>query len=139
VRDNPPLGKKIKEICLPAGASVKVQVIVVGIFCPFNPAFDDRSIRECQFHLCGIAAGIEVDQVGKSLGTEGAGSREGKDKKDTVNNIALTRTIWSGYYSKTGKKWDLGLPSERFEIISLQMSDMQARAPNINQVFLFLL
>jgi hypothetical protein len=93
---DPGFGKMINDITLFAKTFIQVIVAVISIAGPFDPAPDLRPVRELKCYFCRIAAGVEVDQVSKFLGSEITGAGECQHKKDGINDVALPGSIGTG-------------------------------------------
>jgi hypothetical protein len=61
--DNSSLSQKFQKIPLPAGPSIEIYVIIIGIVGPLNPTLNYSSIRKSEFNLCSVSSGIKIDEI----------------------------------------------------------------------------
>jgi hypothetical protein len=96
MRFDPEPGKMVNDIALLAETFIEVVVTIISVTRPLYPSPDFRTVRKFKCYLCGIPAGIEVDQISKFFGTEIPGTRKCKDKKDGIDDVAFAGSIGPG-------------------------------------------
>ncbi len=90
----------IYDVALLAEPLVEIVVAVIPVPGPLDPPADPRPVRELERDLGGVPAGVQVDEVRQFLRPEVAGTRQGKDEKDGIDDVAFARTVGPRYDSE---------------------------------------
>jgi hypothetical protein len=68
--DNSMTRKKVQKLPLPAGASIQIQIIIIGIFGSLDTTPDIRPVREGDLNFSGISIGVQIDEISQFLCTK---------------------------------------------------------------------
>ena len=82
MRNNAELCKVIDNVALLAEPVIQVIIAVITVPRALDPAADLCPVGKLDGDLSGVLPGVEVDEIGEFLGTQVAGTRKCKDKKD---------------------------------------------------------